>query len=129
MLWGVAASRGNMIRGLLNAIVILVLILCTGHEPRPPHHRARAHGWLRTPRAIAGAQRYTQWSGVALGSHVVPWIVLQLFRKQTMLVGIASALGFGLVWFWVRNEVREQYAAEIAAAAKAREESAEEPSE
>ena len=27
ILWGVAAARGNMVRGLLNAIVVLVLIL------------------------------------------------------------------------------------------------------
>ncbi|MBK7396119.1 MAG: PTS galactitol transporter subunit IIC [Myxococcales bacterium] len=128
ILWGVAASRGNMIRGLINSIVIIALILWIGTSLGPlTTELARKAGWA--PEGIAGAQGYTQWSGVALGSHVVPWIVLQLFRKQTMLVGIASALGFGLVWFWVRNEVREQYAEEIAAAAKAREESAEEPSE
>lgn len=121
ILWGVAASRGNMIRGLINSIVIVALILWIGTSLGPlTTELARKAGWA--PEGIAGASQYTQWSGVALGSHVVPWIVLQLFQKKTMLVGAASALGFGLVWLWVRNEVRETWAAEIAAAEQARRE-------
>ncbi len=119
VLWGVAASRGNMIRGLLNSIIILALILWIGTSLGPlTTELARKAGW--NPSGIAGAQQYTQWSGVALGSHVIPWIVLQLFQVKTMAVGVASALGFGAVWWWVRNDLREQYAGEIAAADEAR---------
>jgi galactitol PTS system EIIC component len=119
VLWGVAASRGNMVRGLLNSIIILALILWIGTSLGPlTTELARKAGW--NPSGIAGAQQYTQWSGVALGSHVIPWIVLQLFQVKTMAVGIASALGFGAVWWWVRNDLREQYAAEIIAADEAR---------
>lgn len=119
VLWGVAASRGNMIRGLFNSIIILALILWIGTSLGPlTTELARKAGW--NPSGIAGAQQYTQWSGVALGSHVVPWIVLQLFQVKTMAVGVASALGFGAVWWWVRNDLRDQYASEIAAADQAR---------
>lgn len=119
VLWGVAASRGNMIRGLLNSIIILALILWIGTSLGPlTTELARKAGW--NPSGISGAEQYTQWSGVALGSHVVPWIVLQLFQVKTMAVGVASALGFGAVWWWVRNDLREQYAGEIAAADEAR---------
>jgi len=119
ILWGVAASRGNMIRGLINAVIICALILWIGTSLGPlTTELARKAGW--NPSGIAGAQQYTQWSGVALGSHVVPWIVLQLFQVKTMAIGVVSALGFGAVWFWVRGEVRAQYAAEIAAAEEAR---------
>ncbi|MGZ3423560.1 MAG: PTS galactitol transporter subunit IIC [Polyangiales bacterium] len=121
VLWGVAASRGNMIRGLINSIVILACILWIGTSLGPlPTELARKAGWA--PGGIEGASQYTQWSGVALGSHVVPWIVLQLFRAKTFAVGAAAAVGFGAVWWWVRNEVREQYATEIAAAEAARRE-------
>lgn len=121
ILWGVAASRGNMIRGLINAIVICALILLIGTSLGPlTTELARAAGWH--PEGIAGASQYTQWSGVALGSHVVPWIVLQLFRPKSpmFLPGLAAAIGFALVWWWVRNDVRAQYAEQIAAADAAR---------
>jgi len=29
-------------------------------------------------------------------------------------VGILVAIAYGLVWYWVRNDIRKQYAAEIA---------------
>jgi galactitol PTS system EIIC component len=121
VLWGVAASRGNMVRGLFNSIIILALILWVGTSLGPlTTELARKAGW--NPSGIAGASQYTQWSGVALGSHIVPWIVLQLFQVKTMAIGIASALGFGAVWWWVRNDVRAQYATEIAAAEQTRKE-------
>jgi PTS system galactitol-specific IIC component len=121
VLWGVAASRGNMIRGLINSIVILACILWIGTSLGPlTTELARKAGWA--PEGISGASEYTQWSGVALGSHVVPWIVLQLFRAKTFAVGAAAAVGFGAVWWWVRNDVRAEYAKEIAAAEEARRE-------
>jgi PTS system galactitol-specific IIC component len=118
VLWGVAASRGNMVRGMINAIVILCGILWIGTSLAPlTTDLAKAAHF--DPQGLGGeAAHYSQWSGVALGSHVVPWIVLQLFRPQTMLVGAAAALAYGGVWWWVRGEVRAQFAGEIAAKAK-----------
>jgi PTS system galactitol-specific IIC component len=110
VLWGVAASRGNMVRGLLNAVVILVFILWIGTSLGPlTTELARAAGFR--PEGLEGeAAKYTQWSGVALGSHVVPWIVLQLFRPGTreFFVAIGAAVLYALVWVWVRGEVRKQ---------------------
>ena len=51
----------------------------------------------------------------ALGSHVVPWIVLQLFTLKTLPIGLAAAAIYGGIWYWVRGDIRAQYAAEIAA--------------
>jgi PTS system galactitol-specific IIC component len=121
LLWGVAASRGNMVRGLVNAVVILVLILWIGTSLAPlTTGLARAGGFM--PEGLAGqAAHYEQWSGIALGSHLVPWIVLQLLQPKTFIVGVAAALAYGLVWFWVRNDIRTQFAAEIAAAKAAAE--------
>ena len=111
VLWGVAASRGNMVRGLINAVVIVACILWIGTSLGPlTTELARAAGFR--PEGLGGtAAQYQQWSGVALGSHVVPWIVLQLFLWGTpaFWVGLAAAIGYGAVWWWVRGDVRAQF--------------------
>jgi PTS system galactitol-specific IIC component len=110
VLWGVAASRGNMVRGLLNAVVILCGILWIGTSLAPlTTELARAAHFA--PEGLAGeAGNYREWSGIALGSHVVPWIVLQLFRRETFVLGAIAALVYGAVWWWVRGEIRAQFA-------------------
>jgi PTS system galactitol-specific IIC component len=119
VLWGVAASRGNMIRGMLNAVVILALILWIGTSLAPvTTELARLVPGFDAARLAPGAAEYTQWSGIALGSHVVPWIVLQLMSPGTPMfwVGLAAAIGYGAAWYWVRGDIRQQFAKEIAAA-------------
>ena len=117
ILWGVAASRGNMVRGILNAAVILVLILWIGTSLAPlTTELARSAGFH--PEGIGGeAVHYQQWSGIALGSHLVPWIVLQLFQPGTkgFWVGLGCAAGYALVWVWVRKDIATQYRREIMA--------------
>jgi PTS system galactitol-specific IIC component len=110
VLWGVAAARGNIVRGLINAVVILCGILWIGTSlAELTTQLARAAHFA--PEGLgAEAGHYSQWSGVALGSHVVPWIVLQLFRRETFLVGAVAALLYGAVWWWVRGEVRARFA-------------------
>ncbi len=121
VLWGVAAARGHLLRGLLNAVVILALILLIGTSLAPlTTELARAAGFH--PKGVGAAADYQLWSGVALGSHVVPWIVLQLAAPGHRLVGLLAALGFGGVWWWVRKDIRVEFAAEIAAAEAARNE-------
>jgi galactitol-specific phosphotransferase system IIC component len=108
-----------MVRGLLNAIVILCGILWIGTSLAPlTTELARAAHFAPEGLGVQAGQ-YREWSGVALGSHVVPWIVLQLFQPKTLVVGIAAALGYGGVWWWVRGEIRTQFAEPIEAKAKA----------
>jgi PTS system galactitol-specific IIC component len=117
VLWGVAASRGNMVRGLVNAVVIVVCILYIGTSLGPLTTELARAAHFR-PEGLGGdASHYELWSGVALGSHVVPWIVLQLFRPGTPMfwVGVAAAIAFGGIWLWVRGEIRAQFAEQIAA--------------
>jgi PTS system galactitol-specific IIC component len=119
LLWGVAASRGNMVRGLINGVVILCGILWIGTSLAPlTTELARAAHFA--PLGLGGeAGNYREWSGVALGSHVIPWIVLQLFRPGTPMfaVGVAAAVGYAGVWWWVRGEIRSQFAEAIASKA------------
>lgn len=111
ILWGVAASRGNMVRGLLNATIVIALILWIGTSLAPLTTELARSAGFRPEGLGVDAARYERWSGVALGSHVIPWIVLQLFRPGTPMfwVGVAAAVGYGLVWWWVRGEIRAQF--------------------
>jgi PTS system galactitol-specific IIC component len=121
VLWGVAASRGNMIRGLLNAVVILCLILWIGTSLAPvTSELARQVPGFDAAKLAAGASGYGEWSGVALGSHVVPWIVLQLLSPggPGFWKGVLAALGYGGAWYWVRKDIERQFAKEIEAAKK-----------
>jgi PTS system galactitol-specific IIC component len=121
ILWAVAAARGNMVRGLLNAIVVLALILWIGTSLGPLTTEVARAAHLGPPKGVADtAAQYQLWSGVALGSHVVPWIIVQLFQPATFAVGAVCALLYGLAWFWVRGEIRALYAPEITATEKAR---------
>jgi PTS system galactitol-specific IIC component len=107
-----------MLRGMLHAIVILVGILWIGTSLAPlTTELARAAGFR--PDSV-GAGDYELWSGVALGSHLVPWIVLQLFQPGTpgFWVGLAAAVVFGAAWFWVRDEIRATYPGAGASQAK-----------
>ncbi len=124
ILWGVAAARGNMVRGLLNAIVVLVLILWIGTSLGPlTTELAKAAGF--SPQGMgAGAEAYTQWSGVALGSHVVPWMVLKLFQPGARWQGVLALTGFFGVWYWVRRSPSEEPVKEVPAPAEAKDEEA-----
>jgi PTS system galactitol-specific IIC component len=117
VLWGVAASRGNMVRGLINAVFILCGILWIGTSLAPLTTELARAAHFAPEGLSAAAGHYREWSGVALGSHVVPWIVLQLFQPGTFLVGLAAAAAYGGLWWWVRGEIRSQFAVEIAAKA------------
>lgn len=116
ILWGVAAARGNMVRGMINAVVTVVGILYVGTSLGPlTTELAKSAGY--NPAGVgAAAAEYTQWSGVALGSHVVPWIIVQLFQpKSPMFIwGVVAAVVFGAVWWWVRNDIRNDMAALVA---------------
>jgi galactitol PTS system EIIC component len=121
ILWAVAAARGNIVRGVLNAVVVLALILWIGTSLAPLTTDVARAANLGPPKAVAEtASEYQLWSGVALGSHVIPWIVVQLFQPATFMLGAACALVYALAWWWMRGEIRALYAQEIEAARIAR---------
>lgn len=114
ILWAVAAARGNIVRGLLNAVVVVAFILWIGTSLAPLTTEVARAAHLGPPKGVAEtAADYQLWSGVALGSHVIPWIVLQLFRRETFATGVMAAVVYGLAWFWMRREIIANHAAEI----------------
>lgn len=109
VIWAVAASRGNIIRGIINAIltVALVLFLATNLAPLATE-MGKAVGFDFPEGA-------TQISGIDLGSHVIPWIIVRLLDpgNPLFIFAIIAAVAYALIWFWVRNDIKKQYAKEL----------------
>lgn len=110
VVWAVAASRGNIIRGIINAIVTMMIVFYIATNLAP---------LLTTMGHAVGfafPEGATLISGIDTGSHIVPWIIIQLmnFKNPLMMaVGAVAAALYGLIWFYVRNDIKKQYAKEI----------------
>ena len=109
MVWAVAAARGNIVRGLLNGIVTMLIVLYLATEFAP----------LATEMGQAVGFDFPEGasliSGIDVGSHVIPWIIIKLidFRNRTMFfVAIGVAVVYAALWLWVRNDIKKQYANE-----------------
>ena len=109
MVWAVAAARGNIVRGLLNGIVTMLIVLYLATEFAP----------LATEMGQAVGFDFPEGasliSGIDVGSHVIPWIIIKLidFRNRTMFfVAIGVAVVYAALWLWVRNDIKKQYASE-----------------
>ena len=109
MVWAVAAARGNIVRGLLNGIVTMLIVLYLATEFAP----------LATEMGQAVGFDFPEGasliSGIDVGSHVIPWIIIKLidFRNRTMFfVAIGVAVVYAALWLWVRNDIKKQYATE-----------------
>jgi len=110
VIWAVACSRGNIFRGLVNGVLVVVAILYIGSDLAPLTTQiAKNVGFMPD---VAGASHYVQWSGIALGSHVLPWIVLRLFDPSApqFYWALGALVIYGLCWFWVRRDVQAQFA-------------------
>ena len=122
VLWGVAASRGNMVRGLLNAVVILCCILWIGTSLAPlTTELARAAHFApeglggeagALPRVVGGRAREPR------GPLDRPPALPHRSRRSSSASPRPSR--YGGVWWWVRGEIRAQFAEQIAAKAGAR---------
>jgi PTS system galactitol-specific IIC component len=110
IIWAVACSRGNIVRGLVNGTLVVIAILYIGSDlAGATTGLARSAGFA--PDA-ADAARYVEWSGIALGSHVLPWIILRLFdpRAPQFYWALGAAILYALAWLWVRGDIRRQLA-------------------
>jgi PTS system galactitol-specific IIC component len=109
IIWGVAAARGNLVRGLVNSLLVMVAILYIGSDLAGlTTEVARTSGWDPALKAgVAEAAQFPEWSGVALGSHLVPWIVLRLLDPSAPQFwwALGALAIFAVSWWWVRREV------------------------
>ena len=108
VIWAVAASRGNIIRALLNAIVIVAIIFFF----------ATNLGELTTTMAhavgFAFPEGATQISGIDMSAHITVWIIIKLLAVikgdfASFIAGVAGLVIFAGMWFWVRNDIKKTY--------------------
>ncbi|MEW9672098.1 PTS galactitol transporter subunit IIC [Ammoniphilus sp. 3BR4] len=109
VVWAVAASRGNIIRGLFNSIVTVAIVLFIATDIAPLATTMGKAVGFDFPEGAA------QISGIDLGSHVIPWIIIRLLDPTNPMFFAALGAGvlYALLWFWVRNDIRKQYAKEM----------------
>lgn len=114
MVWAVAASRGNIIRGIINGIATMFIVFFLA---------TNLSGLLTTMGHAVGfafPEGATTISGIDAGSHIIPWIIIQLMNfKNPAAIALGAGVGviYALIWFYVRNDIKKQYAKEIEEAA------------
>ncbi len=115
VIWAVAASRGNIFRGLLNSIVALCIVFFI----------ATNLGALTTTMGHAVGFDFpegaTMISGIDMSCHLTLWIFLKLLEFNNLpvfLSGVAAAVLYGGMWYWTRNDIKKQYEKEILASEK-----------
>lgn len=110
VIWSVAASKGNIFRGLLNAIVSLCIVFFI----------ATNLGALTTTMAHAVGFSFpegaTMISGIDMSSHLTLWIMLKLIDPGNLpafLSGVFAFVLYGGLWYWTRKDIKRQFAKEI----------------
>ncbi|MED1443359.1 PTS transporter subunit IIC [Aeribacillus composti] len=109
VIWAVAAARGNIVRGLINAIITIMIVLFIATnlaELATTMGRAVGFDFPEGASLI---------SGIDLGSHVIPWIIVRLLDPTNpyFIAAIICAVLYGLIWYWVRNDIKKQFAKEM----------------
>ena len=106
VIWSVAASKGNIFRGLLNSIASICIVLFI----------ATNLGALTTTMAhavgFAFPEGATMISGIDMSSHITLWIMLKLIDPSNLPAFMAGAIAlvmYGALWFWTRNDIKKQY--------------------
>ena len=106
VIWSVAASKGNIFRGLLNSIASICIVLFI----------ATNLGALTTTMAhavgFAFPEGATMISGIDMSSHITLWIMLKLIDPSNLPAFMAGAIAlvmYGGLWFWTRNDIKKQY--------------------
>jgi PTS system galactitol-specific IIC component len=103
VIWAVAASKGNIFRGIINSIITMCGVFFV----------ATNLGALTTTLGhavnFAFPKGTTMISGIDMSCHVFLWIGLQLLSSKTVIVGIAALILYFAMWFWVKNDIRKQY--------------------
>ncbi|GAB3055734.1 PTS galactitol transporter subunit IIC [Salinicoccus sesuvii] len=112
VIWAVAASRGNIIRGIVNATVVMMIVFFIATNiAELTTTMGRSVGFDIPDGA-------TLISGIDVGSHILVFIFINLLDPSNPLfiTAIVFAVIYSLLWFWVRKDIRKQFAEEIALA-------------
>ncbi len=111
VIWAVAASRGNIFRGILNSIIVIAIVLFIATN------LAEAATTIGKSVDFDFPEDTNLISGIDLGSHLVPWILIKILdikNISNVIIGCIFLVVYFLIWRWVRDDIRKQYQKEIA---------------
>lgn len=103
VIWAVAASRGNIFRGIINSIITMCGVF----------YIATDLGSLTTTLGhavnFAFPKGTTMISGIDMSCHVFAYFGLKLLSSSTVILGIIGLVAYFGLWFWVRKDIQKQY--------------------
>ena len=106
VIWSVAASKGNIFRGVLNSIISICIVFFI----------ATNLGALTTQMAhavgFAFPEGATMISGIDMSCHLILWMILKLLNPSNVpefVAGIGVAILYFGLWFWCRNDIKKSY--------------------
>jgi PTS system galactitol-specific IIC component len=103
VIWAVAASKGNIFRGIINSIITMCGVF----------YIATNLGSLTTTLGhavnFAFPEGATMISGIDMSCHVFLWMGLKLVSSSTAIIGIIGLVAYFGLWFWVKNDIKKQY--------------------
>lgn len=108
VIWAVAAARGNIIRAMVNSIVILAAIFFIATDL----------GELSTTLAHAVGFNFpegaTMISGIDMSAHITVWIIIRLLGflhgdMGAVFAGLFVLALYAGMWMWVRKDIRKTY--------------------
>jgi len=105
VIWGVAASRGNIVRGLLSGIVAMAIVFFLATNLA---ELATTMGKAVNYQFPAGANMI---SGIDMGAHLVPWFIIKMLQPSDpfFFIAIGVAAAYAALWWWVRNDIKHRY--------------------
>ena len=115
IMWSMASAGGNLIRGLINGVIVSLLVMMFTNDFAGPLTEAGKAIGYEMPAGVSLV------SSLDAGAHVFPWIVMMLFIsaakmdiKGLIKPLIAAVIYFGC-WYWARDmpqKVKEELEAE-----------------
>ncbi len=103
VIWAVAATKGNVFRGLINSIITMCGVF----------YIATDLGALTTTLGhavnFAFPKGATMISGIDMSCHVTLWILLKLISSKTFIMGLIALILYAGMWIWTRNDIKKQY--------------------
>lgn len=109
VIWSVAASKGNIFRGIINSIISICIVFFI----------ATNLGALTTEMGhavgFAFPEGATMISGIDMSCHLTLWIILKLLNPGNIpefTAGIIALVLYGALWFWCRNDIKKVYGKE-----------------
>ena len=106
VIWAVAASKGDIFRGLINSIITICMVFFMATNLGPLTTQMGHAVGFEFP---AGA---TMISGIDMSCHITLWIILKLidYKNTPMFIaGIVALLAYAGMWYWTRNDIKKQY--------------------